>query len=153
MCDQLVRQHKEQTSACLLGLAFEKGTALPPEPRRALELYMGCGPDNLFAQKGIARLGLQRGSLIALESVAKNLQVAADAGDGEACYYLAFMHRLGRGVAQDEGKAAALLQRAASLGFAPAQQAIDDGETRTFQSPLRKFLKHPDWVSSIPIKA
>lgn len=52
------------------------------------------------------------------------LAAAADAGDGAAAARLAVLTGMGLGVAQDWGRATALLGRAAHLGFEPARDQI-----------------------------
>ena len=78
--------------------------------------------------------------------------MAAAAGDGEACFYLAHMHRLGRGVTQDMRKVGELMARAASLGFEPAVAAVKRKKLQQFRTPRRKFLSHPDWASDFVIE-
>ena len=73
------------------------------DPRQTLQLYRRCGEDHVHAHKGIARIGLQAGARIDLSRAAVVLAAAEQAGDGEAAFYLAYMHRDGRGVGRDLG--------------------------------------------------
>ncbi|MGZ9099860.1 MAG: prolyl hydroxylase family protein [Brevundimonas sp.] len=50
---------------------------------------------------------------------------AADAGDGAAAHWLAVLTAIGLGAPQDWGRALALLERAAQLGFEPARRQIE----------------------------
>ena len=92
------------------------------------------------------------GAAIDLGPVVLALQAAATAGDGEACFYLAHMHSLGRGVDQDMSKVSELMSRAAGLGFEPAIDAVKRDKLQQFRTPRRKFLAHPDWSSDVVIE-
>ncbi|MGC6487856.1 MAG: hypothetical protein ACON4Z_09450, partial [Planctomycetota bacterium] len=107
-------------AAFLIGLAVETGVGVRPDPRGALRFYRACPADDLFAARAIARVGLSAGPGFDLRGVVAPLTAAADLGDAESCYYLAFMHQRGQGVARDVARGAALLARAADLGFEPA---------------------------------
>lgn len=152
--EQALAKGDDARAAYLLGLAHETGGARPLDLGKALELYRRCG-DDLFAQKGIARIGLGAGSMVDLGKVAPALTAAAAAGDGEASYYLAYMHQLGRGVPRDAAQAKALLERAATLGFVPAQEARQQagagGEPPPFAVPRRKLMTAPPFVSAFPL--
>ncbi len=141
-------------AAFLVGLAYETGGARPESPAKALELYRACGGD-LYAQKGIARIGLGSGSLVDLAGAGVALAAAAARGDGEAAYYLAYKHQLGRGVTRDAAQAKAMLARAASCGFVPAQEAQQhvkpDGELPPFAAPRRRFMQRPSWATAFPL--
>jgi len=150
VCDRLVLEQQDALAAYLLGVAFETGGAKPVHPSNAIALYSRCSPDDLFAQKGIARIALQHGGGVKLDRVASVLLAAAAAGDGESCYYLAYMHLAGNGVAKDVELVDAMMQRAASLGFQPALDVAKAGKIPPFQAPRRKFMVHPEWVSDLP---
>lgn len=149
--EQIAATADGRRAARLLALAWETGGGRPEDPARALELYRRCG-DDLFAQKGIARIGLRPGSVVDLAPVAPVLAAAAVAGDGEACYYLAHMHALGRGVPADPQRARDLLARAAALGFPPAveaqRQAGAGAAFPAYVAPRRKHLLRPPWSSA-----
>jgi len=142
--------------ACyLLALAYETGDARPLDQRRALELYRRCGADDVFAQKGIARIGLALGSLVDLTAVVPVLEQAA-ARDGESCYYLAYMYHLGRGVARDAAKARSMFDNAAQLGFPPAvlakqQLQKEQAQLPTFAAPRIKVMTRPPWSTAFPL--
>ena len=152
VCEQLVTAKKDPLAAFLLGIAFETEGARPKSLPNALALYSRCPVDDLFAKKGLARIGIMTTAAIDLEPVVLALQAAAATGDGEACFYLAHMHRLGRGVAQDMSKVSELMSRAAGLGFEPAIDALKHDKMQQFRTPLRKFLAHPDWSSDVVIE-
>ena len=112
------------------------------DPRIALQFYRRCPADDLFAQKGIARLALQRGSLVDVGDAPAVLRRAAGAGGRGAGCYLAHLTAQGRGVGKDLDEARRLLARAAELGFATA------GDLQSFVTPPRKLMKHPPWLSA-----
>lgn len=141
-------------AAYLLGLAYETGGARPPDAAKALELYRRCG-DDVFAQKGIARIGLAPGSLVDLAPVAPTLAAAAAQGDGESCYYLAYMYERGRGVAADAATASTLFARAVALGFAPAVAAgaaTPAGALPPYTPPRRRAMQAPPWSTAFPLR-
>ena len=152
-CEQLVQQQQDVMAAYLLGLAFETGGARPLNPREAMALYSRCPKDYGFAQKGIARIALRHGGGIQLDAIAKVLQQSAANGDAESCFYLAYMHLVGNGVAKDAQQVQVMMRRAVELGFQPAIDAAAKGQLQAFQMPLRKFLAHPDWASGVPVGA
>ncbi len=139
-------------AATLLALALETGSGLPANVGKALDLYRACG-DEPFALRGIARIGLAPGSLVDLARVAPLLAVAATAGDGESCFYLAHMHAQGRSVQKDGAQAQSLLARAVALGFAPAiaAKAAAGTEFPAYTAPARKFLQQPPWSTAFPV--
>ena len=141
------------TRACqLLGLAYETGAARPVDGKRALDLYRRCG-DDVFAQKGIVRLGLAAGAMLDLSGVTPVLAAAAARGDGESCYYLAFCHERGLGVGRDVERARVMFARAAELGFPPAKGAAlgADGVLPAWAPPPRKVLQRPPWSTAFPL--
>ncbi|MFY9344395.1 MAG: hypothetical protein WAT39_18020 [Planctomycetota bacterium] len=143
-----------ERAALLLGLAHETGGARPLDPGKALDLYRRW-PDEPFAQRGIARIGLQPGAVVDLTKVAPTLTVAATAGSGECCWYLAYMYELGRGVVRDPERARSLFARAVELGFPPALEAKQQAGTAPglppFQPPRRKVLEFPGWSTAFPV--
>lgn len=151
VCERLVQQENDALAAYLVGLAFETEAARPLNPREALALYGRCPGEDIFAQKGIARIALRHGGGVKLNRVATVLRQAAATGDGESCYYLAYMHVVGNGVAKDEQQVKAWMQRAVSLGFPPAVEVARTGKIPPFQTPRRKFMAHPQWASSFAI--
>lgn len=149
--ERAVVQRGDPRAAFLLGVAIETGVGVEPNPQQALALYRRCPKGDVFAAKGIARLGLARGALIDLSSVGPVLAASAARGDGESCYYLAYMHLDGKGVGQDGDAARRLLQRAAELGFEPAKQAAGLEPPPAFAPPRRKFMAHPAWATAFPV--
>ena len=152
VCKQQVRDHDDALAAYLLGVASEVGKAMPYDLRAAYAYYKRCPGSYLPAQKGIARLALRRAKAIELDRIASVLQAAADAGDGESCYYLAYMHLLGEGVGRDDAKAQSLVERAAKLGFAPAIEAVKAQKLEPFETPRLKFMQVPEWATAFPIE-
>jgi TPR repeat protein len=134
----------------LLGLAHETGGAKPLDLKRALELYRRCGDDRA-ARFGIVRIGLGANAIVDLSPHTAAVQAAAAGDDAEACYYWGWMHQLGRGVPRDTAAARRWLQRAAELGFVPAQDLLREVGARElpqFATPRRKFLVQPAWTSA-----
>ncbi|MBL8730232.1 MAG: sel1 repeat family protein [Planctomycetes bacterium] len=150
--DKVVAEAPTGAAAFLLGLANETGRGVPPNRARALELYRGCGPDDVFAVKGIARLGLAAtGAFVNLDGVEPVLAGAAAAGDGESCWYLAHMYANGRGVARDAAKAQAMRERACELGFAPACEARQAAALPPFEAPPIESMRRPPWATAYPL--
>lgn len=137
-------------AAFLIGLAVETGVGVAPDLRGALRFYRACPPDDLFAARSIARVGLASGPRFDLGAVAPALEAAAAAGDAESCFYLSYMARRGQGVVRDLARAATLMERAASLGFEPAV-GLDPAAPPEFVAPRRMFLTAPDYLTSFPI--
>jgi len=150
LCKQQARDPGDALAGYLLGVASEVGKAMPLDLRAAFAYYQGCPPTYLPAQKGIARLALRRVGAIKLDRVVPLLQAAAEDGDGESCYYLAYMHLTGMGVTKDAAQAQRLTERAAKLGFGPAIEAVKARKLEPFKTPLLKFMAHPAWATSYP---
>ncbi|MFN3244211.1 MAG: hypothetical protein ACE37K_22080 [Planctomycetota bacterium] len=138
-------------AAFLIGLAVETGVGVRPDPRGALSFYRRCPPTDPFAARGIARIGLAAGPGFDLRAVAPELQRAAEAGDGESCFYLSYMHRRGQGVERDEARANQLLRRAAEAGFEPAVAARGRDEAPPFAPPRRKHMSAPPFTTAFPV--
>lgn len=151
VCKEQVRDHEDPLAAFLLGVASETGRAMPFDLAEALAYYSRCPGDYVPAQKGIARVALMRAASIKLDRIVPVLQAEADAGDGESCYYLAYMYLLGNGFGKAVDKAQLLTERAARLGFQPAIQATRARKMEPFKTPRLKFMKHPDWATSFSI--
>ncbi|MCB9879936.1 MAG: SEL1-like repeat protein [Planctomycetes bacterium] len=146
---QLAFEKGDARAAYLLGLCAETGGGVPVDARVALQFYRRCPTDDLFAQKGIVRLALQRGALIDVGDAPALLGRAAESrgpceepGDGEACCYLAHLLARGLGVPNDLDQANRLLASAADLGFHAA------GDLQSFVTPPRKSMRHPPWRSA-----
>ena len=148
VCEQLAAKHRDPLACYLLGLAFETGGGVPVNPREALALYQRCPSDYLFAQKGIVRIGLKHAGM-QLAAQAPHLQKAAADGDGESCYYLAYMHQAGNGVPKDVDLVQTMMKRAVELGFEPAIEDVKLGSMQPFKVPRRKFMTQPDWASDV----
>ncbi|MBL8730231.1 MAG: hypothetical protein JNM25_17565 [Planctomycetes bacterium] len=132
----------------LVGAAFETAG----DGGRAVQYYQRCGPDDLFAAKGIARLALTAaGAAVDVAPVVPRLTAAAANGDAESCWYLAYLHQSGRGVAQDLERAAALRERAAELGFPPAVASRDAPALPPFTRPGWRVLPRPAWATAFPL--
>jgi len=149
-CQELAIEDHAQ-AAFLVGLAVETGVGVKPDPRVALSFYQRCPADDPFAARGFARIGLRTGGAFPLLRVAPVLQREAERGDGESCYYLAYMHHRGQGVERDPARARQWLQRAVELGFEPAVEAVKQDPLPRFQPPRRKFLTAPAYLTAFPI--
>ncbi len=135
--------------ACaLLGFAHETGRGRPVDRALALQLYMRCPPENLFACKGIARIALADGVNADLFRIAPTLRGAADAGDPESCWYLAFMHHLGRGVPASDDEARRFFARACSLGYQHACALATQSNLPDYSHPPLTF---PGWWTAFPV--
>jgi hypothetical protein len=149
---KIVEQAPTGTGAFVLGLANETGRGVPPNRPRALELYRGCGADDVFAVKGIARLGLAKtGAFVGLDGVEAVLARAAAAGDGESCWYLAYMYAHGRGVESNEAKSRVMRERACELGFVPACEAKGSPALPPFVPPPIPSMRRPPWATAYPL--
>jgi uncharacterized protein len=109
--------------ACrLLGVMYQEGTGVSPDPRRATALFgQACSGNNLSACNNLGMnladgLGVDRNPSKAIESYAR----ACDGGMKLACRNLGLLYRDGRGVPADLAKAEPLLEKAcrASVPFA-----------------------------------
>lgn len=150
-CERLAQQN-DPLACFLLGLAYETEGGVKMDLNQALALYRRCPADYVFAQKGIVRIGL-RSRQVQLTEQAAVLQQAAAAGDGESCYYLAYMHSTGNGVPKDAQQVQAMMKRAVDLGFQPAIDDVAKGKLQPFRVPRRKFLARPDWASDVVAQA
>ncbi|MBL8736862.1 MAG: SEL1-like repeat protein [Planctomycetes bacterium] len=140
-------------AAQLFGLVHETGGGVRVDPAMARHYYRLAGDDR-WARLGIVRLGLAPGGGIDLTPHADLVKSAAENGDGECCYYLACMHRTGRGVPQDDAAARRWFARAVELGYVPAKTVFDqDGGTGVprFVTPQRRHLARPPWSSAFPV--
>ena len=149
-CQQLAVRG-DARAAFLIGLAVETGVGVRPDPRGALTFYRRCPDGDLFAARSIARVGLRSGPGFDLSDVAPTLSSAADDGDAESCFYLAYMCLRGQGVARDAARGRALLERAAELGFEPAVDAAGSASPQPFAAPRRRFMTSPPYATSFPI--
>ena len=135
--------------ACyLVGAAYETGRGRPKDPGRAIALYERCGPQNLYAVKGLARIALSGGGgEFNPAAIAPVLLRAARVGDAESCWYLAHMHRAGLGVQPDERRARALLNRACALGLDEACGLAERNDLPPFSRPR---MLVPGWSTAYP---
>ena len=134
----------------LVASAYEKGRGRPRDPARALALYRRCGEGNLYAYKGIARIALSSGAPgVDLRPIAEVLGMAADAGDVESAWYLAYLHVAGLGVARDETRARALFARACELGDAAACAAAGAAAIPPYAKPV---MAVPPFSSAYPVQ-
>jgi TPR repeat protein len=147
---QQAADQNDANAAFVLGFASETGRGQPRDPQRASELYRRCGADNLFAQKGLARLALATSAPIAAGTVTA-LARAAMADDAEACWYLAFLHAAGRNAARDESKARALLQQAAKLGLQRAAAAASGTPLPAFAPLAGSEMVLPPFATAYPL--
>lgn len=106
-----------------IGLAFLWGRQVPPNPKKALQLMRSAADDGyLAAQSGVCRLFTNNAELtFDIKDRQSNCVKAAERGDAEAQTELATMYLSGKGIPQDEVKAADFFQRAAVQGNTIAQ--------------------------------
>jgi hypothetical protein len=142
-----VRKEKGGLTAFLIGCAFEKGG----DGRRAVQFYRMCGREDRLAVKGIVRITLAGGAgPVDLSDYAGLLERAAEQGDGESCWYLAYMRARGLGVIANDGKAAAMRARAEELGFPPAVEA-KGGDLPDYSPPGWRVRERPAWATAFPV--
>ena len=140
----------------LAGYAYETGQGRNWDKTKARRIYSSCGLDNIYAVKGLARIGLtSRATPAELQRLVKPLEDAATAGDAEACWYLAYLHLGGKLESPaDPEKARAWLQRACDLskdrGTDPACQALLQTELPPYKEPA---VARPPWQSAFPLGA
>lgn len=133
----------------LIGSAYETGRGRPKDPQRAIAFYEQCGPENIYAAKGLARIALAaQAPGYDLTRVAATLERAAEQGDGESCWYLAYMRQSGNGVSQDTRQSRALLQKACELGVDKACAAREQPALPAFSKPR---MTVPGWSTAFPV--
>ena len=138
-------------AAFLFGLAVESGVGVRPDLRRALMFYLKCPAGYDHVTRALARVGLKARGAFDLSKISAPLAAAADAGDAESCYYLAYMHWTGQGVARDVSRAEALFQRAREGGFVPASNGA--ALAARFPAPRLKHMSPPPYATAFPVKA
>lgn len=137
----------DKLSCFLVGAAYETGRGRPLNPFRAIFCYERAG--NLYAGRGLARIGLtQAGQQYDLRRIAPSLLAAADLGDAESHWYLAYMYETGRGVPHDPRQARAHLQAACGLGLRQACEALELPELPPYRNPV---MEVPGWSTAYPI--
>ncbi|MEO6593286.1 MAG: hypothetical protein ABIP94_00875 [Planctomycetota bacterium] len=149
--EQAVGKPEGARTSSLIGFAHERGLGVQRDLKQALDAYRQAGSADVFAQKGIARIGLAQGSLVDLTGVVAPLESASAAGDAESCWYLAHIYAQGRGAPRDAAKAQAMRERAQQLGYAPAVAARQIAELPRFVSPDDKSIAQPPWSSAFPL--
>ena len=127
----------------LTGLMFE----IAGDAQQATFHYQRAGERDLFAVKGIARLVLASSRNLGPTVVAR-LDEAATHGDGEAAFYLAYVHALGRAGARDEARARELFAQSCTLGFQPACAVKADAPIPPFAAPPRSAMVRPPWATA-----
>ncbi len=140
----------DELNCFLIGHAYERGRGRPQNLRRAAELYARCGPQSLFAAKGLARIVLNtRTEAIPLHDVMGTLEFAA-INDAESCWCLAYIYAGGvGGMPQDGAKAAQFMQRACDLGVQEACDILQQGEWPAFEEPV---MLVPGWSTAWPME-
>lgn len=133
----------------LVGVAYENGKGRPMDKARAAELFEVCGLDNLYAAKGMARVALSTGIAgMDLSPVALVLQTSCGGGDGESCWYVAYMQLSGVGMERDERRARSMLERACALGAAKACEAVKTAVLPPYSNPR---MLVPGWSTAFPL--
>lgn len=130
--------------ACyLIGTAYETGRGRPKDLARAVQCYARFGRGNLYAAKGLARIGLMgEGLPLELLRVAGLLNRASAAGDAESSWYLAYMHYNGAGVPRDEILARQFMERACEQKSADACRILALPQFPPFTKPI---MQVPGW--------
>ena len=135
-------------SCFLAGYGYESGRGRPRDRQRAIELYERAGPDNLYAIKGLARISLSQDPPYDIRGAVPVLARAMEAGDVEACWYLAHMYRAGIGLVHDEQRARTLFARACILGDEQACGASQQPILPPYTNPVMDI---PGWATAFPI--
>lgn len=160
--DELKRAFEHLEQACktgdntlpcyLLAAAYETGHARPLNFTRAIEYYRLCGPGNVFACKGLARIALTglAHPLNPVSEIVPTLAQAYEAGDTEAGWYLAYMYLRGIGVPFDENKAREILKQCCSLGMPEACDAAAQKLVPDYKKPI---MTVPVWDTAFPLDA
>ncbi len=109
-----------------LGLMYEKGLAVIPDPHKAMRWLLKAAEENhVNAIYALGRISLEGRILPKNYSESfKWFQQAAQLDHPESQYHLGTMYRDGRGIESDELKAHGWLTLAAKNGFQPAEQLI-----------------------------
>jgi hypothetical protein len=132
------------------GIAYETGRGRPLDMQRAVSCFERCGRGNLYACKGLARIALtsphRSKNLI---EASQRLKSAADAGDAESAWYLAYLHHSGIGVPKNELTARAYLDAACKLGLTGACAARSQPALPPFTKPP---MLVPEWSTAFPTK-
>ena len=135
----------------LLAAAYESGHGRPINFSRAIELYRRCGPANLYACKGLARIALLGipHPLNPVPDIIPTLEQAFEAGDAESGWYLAYLHHKGLGVEHDDELARSLLDRCCSLGMQAACEALAQPTLPAYSKPV---MSVPGWATAFPLE-
>lgn len=130
-----------------VGLAYESGKGYATNPAKAADLFTKCGPDNVYAAKGLARLAVVHGTKIdRIADVVRVLDAAAAKGDAEACWCLAYLHQTGRaGGPADPGRGRALIEAACRLKSDQACAALNAASLPPYVTFQRMSL--PAWAT------
>lgn len=136
-------------SCFLTAVALENGNRHAADLPLAFRYYVRSGMGNLYACKGMARVALkQPDAPYDLKLPAYVLEVACARNDVESCWYLAFLHRAGRGVPRDEHKAAGFLARSCHLGMRSACPAPNQRDWPPYTPPR---MAVPGWSTAFPL--
>ncbi len=134
---------------CLLtGIAYESGRGRPLNKQKAMECFERTGVANLYACKGLARIALTSPLRPNnLTNAAQVLKSAADTGDSESAWYLAYLHGTGIGVPSNESLSRSYLDKACKLGLADACNARSNSAIPPFTKPP---MLVPEWSTAFP---
>lgn len=135
-------------SCFLAGFAYETGRGGPRDPRRAAEFYQRAGADNLYAVKGLARIGLTSDVHFDAQQIIHALGQAMEDGDVEVLWYLAYMYHHGIALVQNDDRARMLLHRACVLGSEDACFAARQPVIPPYTNPVMDI---PQWATAYPI--
>jgi hypothetical protein len=118
----------------ILGLAFEAGAGVSPDPSRAFELFRSACDRELAPGCGEMAEGYLWGEGVAVDRprAAEGFRKACQGGHGPSCSNLGVMLRNGTGVPRDEERARELFRTACQLGTAAA---CDWAEGKPGQNP------------------
>jgi TPR repeat protein len=120
----------------------------PLDKQRAAEFYRRCGVTNLYAVKGLARIALTSPTAVNDIEVAKALAGAAESGDAESAWYLAYMYHEGKGVPRDPQKATANMSAACKLKMTAACAMASQSSWPAYKNPQPMVV--PGWSTAFP---
>ncbi len=132
----------------LLAYAYETGRGRPADPQQAAALYQRCGVDNLYAAKGLARIGLTSGgAMVDLRTIVPILNRSATR-DEESCWYLGYMCATGLGLPQDLAKARTCFTKACEIGSTKACELLKLPSIPPYSHPVKLV---PGWSTAFPV--
>lgn len=138
-------------SCFLAGFTYERGRTGDRviDKERAIELYERGAYDNLYAIKGLARIALSNDPPYDIRPMLNPIANAAEAGDAECYWYLAYMCHTGIGLNRSEPHTREFLERACALEMTDACDALSQPEVPQYIDPV---MEMPGWATAFPLE-